>query len=75
MEEIGSRIDEAIKTTQDIESIIMKLGRYDESTFQDCQISKLSDAELKRLTHEASQRLDKFPRKNRHSQEWYEKYL
>ena len=53
----------------------MKLGRYDESIFQDCQISKLTDAELKRLVHETSQRLDKFPRKNRHSQEWYEKYL
>ena len=52
MEEIGSRIDEAIKTNQDIESIIMKLGRYDESTFQDCQISKLTGAELKRLVHE-----------------------
>lgn len=73
VEEVGAKIDEAIKVCQDTEALINKLGRYDEAVFAGNKA--LSDSELKKLIHEASQRLEKFPRKNRHSQEWFEKYL
>ena len=29
---------------------------------------------MKKLVHQTTLKLEKFPRKNRHSQEWYEKY-
>ena len=35
---------------------------------------KKGDAALKKLVHQTTQQLEKFPRKNRHSQEWFEKY-
>lgn len=68
------RIDEAIKVCQDTEILITKLGRYDETVFAATKDKELKDAQLKKLVHQTSQKLDKFPRKNRHSQEWYEKY-
>lgn len=74
VEDVGMRIDEAIKVCQDTEIIITKLGRYDETVFAATKDKELKDAQLKKLVHQTSQKLDKFPRKNRHSQEWYEKY-
>ena len=29
---------------------------------------------MKKLVHQTTLKLEKFPRKNRHSQEWFEKY-
>ena len=29
---------------------------------------------MKKLVQQTNQKLEKFPRKNRHSQEWFEKY-
>lgn len=74
VEDVGMRIDEAIKVCQDTEILITKLGRYDETVFAATKDKELKDTQLKRLVHQTSQKLDKFPRKNRHSQEWYEKY-
>lgn len=34
----------------------------------------LDDSQLKRMVHEYLRELEKFPRKNRHSLEWFEKY-
>ena len=75
VEEVGASIDEAIKICQDTEALISRLGRYDEAVFIEVKEQSLSDAQLKKKVHETSQKLDKFPRKNRHSQEWYEKYF
>ena len=75
VEQIGTRIDDVIKQCQDQEAIISKLGRFDEGVFAETKDRALSDAQLKKLVHEMTQKLDKFPRKNRHSQEWYERYL
>lgn len=60
---------------QDTELVITKLGRFDEATFAEAKEKSHSDTQLKKLIKETSLRLEKFPRKNRHSQQWYEKYF
>ena len=74
VEEVGMAIDESIKVCQDTESLITRLGRFDETLFASLQSENQSDVSLKKQIHLSAQKLDKFPRKNRHSQEWYEKY-
>ena len=75
VEEVGVRIDEAIKMKDDTQVVITRLGRYDEAIFADTRLKQLSEAKLKKQIHETSLKLEKFPRKNRHSQDWYEKYF
>lgn len=58
----------------DTKTLMEKLGRYKIDTFEEFKLQQLSDNELKKKVHEMSQKLDKFPRKSRHSQEWFEKY-
>ena len=52
---------------QDTELVITKLGRFDETIFAETKDKSHSEAQLKKLIKETSQRLDQFPRKNRHS--------
>lgn len=54
MEEIGLRIDEAIKVCQDTETLITRLGRYDEALFTEVKEQAISDTQLKKKVHETS---------------------
>lgn len=74
VEEIGNKIDEILRVCGDIEQQIVRLGRCDESLVEKLKVKPLQDSELKKKIHEILQELEKYPRKNRHSQEWYEKY-
>ena len=68
------QIDDRLRMCQDTEALITRLGRFDEILFTSIQGQKHSDADLKRMIHDTTQKLEKFPKKNRYSQEWYEKY-
>jgi len=74
VEEIGNKIDEILRVCGDTEQQIVRLGRCDESLVEKLKVKPLQDSELKKKIHEILQELEKYPRKNRHSQEWYEKY-
>ena len=58
----------------DTKNLMERLGRFDNEIFEQSKHEELSDADIKKKIHETVQRLDKFPRKSRHSQEWYNKY-
>jgi hypothetical protein len=47
------------------------LGRIDKEFYSNLEAD---EKELRRLVTEFNAALEKFPRKNRHSQEWYERY-
>ena len=68
------KIDETIRTRQDTETLIQRLGAYDADLFDELQNKQHSDSELRKLIHEKTQELEKFPKKSRHGQEWFEKY-
>ena len=74
VEELGMKIDETIRTRQDTETLIQRLGAYDADLFDELQNKQHSDSELRKLIHEKTQELEKFPKKSRHGQEWFEKY-
>lgn len=74
VEEVGMKIDESIRVCQDTEALITRLGRFDQTLFSEMKTKKQTDAALKKLVHQTTLQLEKFPRKNRHSQEWFEKY-
>jgi len=42
VEEIGMKIDECLRMCQDNESLIQKLGRYDELTFNEAKYENLT---------------------------------
>ena len=54
--------------------MIARLGRFCDTTFTEGKYAQLTEADLKQRMLELNAELDKFPRKNRHSTEWYEKY-
>lgn len=54
VEEAGMRIDDAIKVCQDTETIITKLGRFNELTFEQAKAKKMTEAQVKKLIHETS---------------------
>ena len=68
------QIDELVRVNQDTERISNGLGRFDTGKYEGLLSEKVSEGDLKRMVHELAQELDKFPRKNRHSLEWFEKY-
>ena len=74
VEEVGMKIDELLHMCQDNEALITRLGRFCDTTFTEGKYLQLSEADLKQRMAELNSELDKFPRKNRHSTEWYEKY-
>ena len=43
--------------------------------FEEIQRQQLQDSVLRKHIHGKTQELEKFPKKSRHGQEWYEKYL
>lgn len=59
---------------QDNEALIQKLGRFDDETYQQARHQRLDDRALKERMQELVVELEKFPRKNRHSTDWYNKY-
>lgn len=68
------KIDESLRMCQDNETLIQKLGRFDDETYQQAKLFKLDDKTLKEKMQELLVELEKFPRKNRHSTDWYNKY-
>ena len=68
------KIDEAVKMCQDTETLILNTGRYNDEVFQTAKSQKFSAAKLKQLIQDLNAEMEKFPRKNRHSNEWHEKY-
>lgn len=74
VEEIGNKVDEILRIHGDIDQQILRLGRCDEKLLAELKAKCPADSVLKQKVHDILQELEKFPRKNRHSQEWYEKY-
>ena len=68
------KIDEAVKMCQDTETLILNTGRYNDEVFQNAKTQKFSSNQLKKLILDLNTDMEKFPRKNRHSNEWHEKY-
>ena len=68
------KIDEAVKMCQDTETLILNTGRYNDEVFQTAKSQKFSAVKLKQLIQDLNGEMEKFPRKNRHSNEWHEKY-
>ncbi len=68
------KIDESLRICQDNEALIQKLGRFDEQTFNEARIKQMTEQEAKQRIQTLNQEVEKFPRKNRHSNEWFDKY-
>jgi hypothetical protein len=49
VEEIGMKIDEALKMCQDTETLILNTGRYNDEVFQTAKAQKFSAVKLKQL--------------------------
>lgn len=54
--------------------MMAKLGRYNEGLFEELTTKNCPEGELKHQIHSLIQELERFPRKNRHSSEWFDKY-
>lgn len=47
VEEVGMKIDECLRMCQDNETLIQKLGRYDDLTFNEARYTNLSSDKIR----------------------------
>ena len=74
IENLGMKMDELHQRNDHLDILIKKIDSFDKEVYEACCNNPRTIQQLMRDIQEKAAELEKFPRKNRHCVEWYDKY-